>query len=198
MAPLTVSMSQCVSDLQQSNAQSAARHQTPNGTSNQAFHSTRSKQCTCEDSIPVDLDWSNAFNGAELPSDNPLDLTTLAGLADEVPPRQGNTYQVPNPYSLQDVTTFVFPSTNENTINKSSSRSSSGKDGSGAQRVGVTDRDDLTSAPTKPQFPSEDSSLCERLKCLKQCAKSLGFSSLDVALQTYYTADLSQSPSALQ
>lgn len=37
-------------------------------------------------------------------------------------------------------------------------------------------------------------SLCERLSCLKHCAKLLGFSSLDAVLSLYYTADLSESP----
>ncbi|KAK1660105.1 hypothetical protein BDP55DRAFT_719417 [Colletotrichum godetiae] len=37
-------------------------------------------------------------------------------------------------------------------------------------------------------------SLCERLSCLRHCAKLLGFGSLDAVLSLYYTADLSESP----
>lgn len=60
---------------------------------------------------------------------------------------------------------------------------------------------DLCAGKNEPRTPrgrvgsiASTTSLCERLSCLRHCAKLLGFSSLDAVLSLYYTADLSESP----
>ncbi|WDK09666.1 hypothetical protein CGRA01v4_00944 [Colletotrichum graminicola] len=129
-----------------------------------------------EEPAPTYPDWRAPalVAGPETGSDNGFDLAALAkgGLS---PAQDGNL-------SMPDLDYFPFP----------------GGTSDGDDRVvgdfGDINRPGSAYASLPPGLPGSDAPLIERLNCLRQYAGALGFSSLDAALSSYYTADLSKSP----
>ncbi|KAK2001889.1 hypothetical protein LX36DRAFT_652895 [Colletotrichum falcatum] len=137
-----------------------------------------------EEPAPTFPDWqAPAFAGPETGSDSGFDLAALAkGLSP-------GTLSMPDPSSLSDLDYFRFPGGASDTDDRAVGDYGETNGAGEAPR-----RPDSGHASLPPGLPGSDASLIERLDCLRQYAGALGFGSLDAALSSYYTADLSKSP----